>query len=76
MPAVPFSSACEHLLYRLPGHAEFPRDVRLREPVRDELPDHVATLAREPLRLQGVLERLGAHLPQPVECLLVICAVL
>src|SRR5215472_10186613 len=66
-------SACDHLLHRLTGNAEFPRDVRLGEPVVDELPDHVAALAREPLRLQGVLECLGPDLPQPVERLLVIC---
>jgi hypothetical protein len=69
------SSAREHLLYRLPGNAELPRDVRLGAPVIDELLDHVTALAREPLRLPGVLERLGPDLPQPVECLLVICRV-
>src|SRR5579863_1521806 len=73
MAAIP--SAREHLLYRLPGDAELPRDVRLGEPVIDELPDHVAALAREPLRLPVVLERLGPDLPQPVERLLVICRV-
>src|ERR1700722_16249683 len=79
MPAVPsragvgrLRSACEHLLYRLPGNAEFTPDVCLGEPVPDELPDQVAALGREQPRLPHVLERLGPDLPQPVERLLMV----
>src|SRR5580693_8365365 len=72
----PRRSACEHLLDRLAGNAQLPRDVRLGEPLGDELPDQVAALGRELLRLPRVLERLGPDLPEPVECLLVTCRVL
>jgi hypothetical protein len=79
MPAIPsrasggrLRSACEHLLYRLPGNAELTRDVCLGKPVPDELPDQVAALGREQPRLPHVLERLGPNLPQPVERLLMV----
>src|SRR5690349_11318541 len=69
-------SARQHLLDRLAGHPELAGDVGLGEARADQLPDDVTALGGEPPRLPGVLERLGPHLAQPVEGLLVICLLL